>query len=110
MKKRKVLIKKYGTVLSFPKSFDGINDYVKIEGKPILINENKGTKVVFPFFPPNEWMVDIKFFPEALNHQQIYGIEIGELKIFKCRKCNWYFTSRSKLMLHIWQFHRKKGV
>jgi hypothetical protein len=105
---RKVLINKYGTVLSFPKSFNGVDDYVRIEGKPILINENMGTKVVFPFFPPNNWAVNIRFFPRALKDWEIHGIKTGKIKPFKCRKCNWHFISRSELMSHIWEFHRKK--
>jgi hypothetical protein len=71
--------------------FDGVDDKVEIDSHEEAV----------------EWVwEDIKRFPRALSNEEIAGLCFGYIKPLKCRRCNFWFTSRSELMRHIWEWHR----
>jgi len=72
--------------------FDGIDDYVEVP-------EKGKWKTFYPFG---------KVFPRMLSEEEVLQLLEGKVKPLKCRKCNFWFMSRSELMYHIWSRHRKK--
>jgi hypothetical protein len=70
-------------------NFNGIDDYVEVpEGRSLF---KAG-----------------RFFPRTLSYEEVKMLYEGKVKPLKCRRCNFYFMSRSELMYHIWSFHRRK--
>jgi hypothetical protein len=80
--------------------FDGIDDTVPSD-EDIPSTSLKRWKCSYGlgWFAP-------RFFPRTLTEDEIHEISLGKIKPLRCKKCNFYFTSRSELMRHIWK-HRK---
>ena len=49
-----------------------------------------------------------RFFPRALRREEIEALIRGDINPVRCKRCNFWFTNRSELMRHIWDFHRRK--
>ena len=52
--------------------------------------------------------VQIRVYSRALFEAEIQAIYAGLIKPLRCRRCNLWFTSRSELMKHIWEVHRRQ--
>jgi len=52
-------------------------------------------------------MLKVMFFPRPLSEKEIKELYAGEIKPVCCRRCSFWFVSRSELMRHIWEKHRR---
>jgi len=52
--------------------------------------------------------VEIRAFPRALSREEIIMLSKGH-RPFYCKRCDLWFMSRSELMKHIWEVHRRRS-
>ena len=50
--------------------------------------------------------VEIRAFPRALSYEEILKLYKG-YRPFHCKRCDLWFMTKSELMKHIWEVHRR---